>query len=449
MQFDDEIVRTHDELLDQIQKLEKSNILPSDLFDQIEQWKKTTIDKVEKAAERARHQLVELTDKQRSSITKQFEPITKEIRFRREEEDFLEKDIDRLKQKLNEIKQKLQQFTQKDTAKTIIVDNDQIDWNRIIHVREEQKYSSFLLSINLNTNSKWLQNGVTVAGGNGVGNQTNQLNNLWGLCIGDDQTIYVADCGNKRIVEWKYGATTGQVVAGGNGSGNQFDQLASATDVIVDKSKNSLIICDYSNNRVVRWSRSNGRNGETVIRNIGCWSLTMDDDEFLYVSDYDRHEVRRYGVGETQGTLVAGGNGSGNRLDQLSYPGYVFVDEDHSVYISEYSNHRVVKWMKDAKEGIVVAGGQGQGNNLSQLSGPYGIAVDKSGTVYVADSENNRIVRWRQGATQGDVIIGGNGRGNQSNQLYDPMGLSFDREGNLYVNDNGNSRVQKFNIDRS
>ncbi|CAF1367856.1 unnamed protein product, partial [Rotaria sordida] len=140
MQFDDEIVRTHDELLDQIQKLEKSNILPSDLFDQIEQWKKTTIDKVEKAAKRARHQLVELTDKQRSSITKQFEPITKEIRFRREEEDFLEKDIDRLKQKLNEIKQKLQQFTQKDTTKTIIVDNDQIDWNRIIHIREEQKY---------------------------------------------------------------------------------------------------------------------------------------------------------------------------------------------------------------------------------------------------------------------------------------------------------------------
>ncbi|CAF1380555.1 unnamed protein product, partial [Rotaria sordida] len=391
MQFDDEIVRTHDELLDQIQKLEKSNILPSDLFDQIEQWKKTTIDKVEKAAKRARHQLVELTDKQRSSITKQFEPITKEIRFRREEEDFLEKDIDRLKQKLNEIKQKLQQFTQKDTTKTIIVDNDQIDWNRIIHIREEQKYS---------------------------------------------------DSGNNRIVEWKYGATTGQVVAGGNGPENQFDQLIGATDVIVDKSRNSLIICDYSNKRVVRWSRSNGRNGETVIPNIGCWSLTMDDDEFLYVSDYDRHEVRRYGVGETQGTLVAGGNGSGNRLDQLPCPRYVFVDEDHSVYISDCSNHRVVKWMKDAKEGIVVAGGQGQGNSLSQLSGPYGIAVDKSGTVYVADSGNNRIVRWHQGATQGDVITGGNGRGNQSNQLHDPRGLSFDREGNLYVNDNGNSRVQ-------
>ncbi|CAF3919570.1 unnamed protein product, partial [Rotaria sordida] len=88
--------------------------------------------------------------------------------------------------------------------------------------------------------------------------------------------------------------------------------------------------------------------------------------------------------------------------------------------------------MKDAKEGIVVAGGQGQGSNLSQLSDPRGIAVDKSGTVYVADSGNNRIVRWHQGATQGDIITGGNGQGNQSNQLHDPRGLSFDREGNLY-----------------
>ncbi|CAF4540414.1 unnamed protein product, partial [Didymodactylos carnosus] len=60
--------------------------------------------------------------------------------------------------------------------------------------------------------------------------------------------------------------------------------------------------------------------------------------------------------GESQGTVIAGGNGSGNRLDQLSSPRYVFVDRDHSVYVSDYGNDRVMKWMEGAKQDMVVAG---------------------------------------------------------------------------------------------
>jgi DNA-binding beta-propeller fold protein YncE len=105
-----------------------------------------------------------------------------------------------------------------------------------------------------------------------------------------------------------------------------------------------------------------------------------------------------------------------------------------------------MKWMEGAKQGIVVAGGQGAGNGLTQLSYPRGVIVDQLGTVYVADCGNDRIMRWSKGATQGSVIVGGNGKGSQSNQLNGPWGLSFDRHGNLYVVDNGNHRVQKFNI---
>ncbi|CAF5005052.1 unnamed protein product [Rotaria sp. Silwood1] len=94
-----------------------------------------------------------------------------------------------------------------------------------------------------------------------------------------------------------------------------------------------------------------------------------------------------------------------------------------------------MKWMEGAKQGIVVAGGQGQGNGLTQLSYPEGVVVDQLGTVYVADGGNNRIMRWPKGATQGSVIVGGNGSGGQSNQLCGPIGLSFDRNGNLYVVD--------------
>ncbi|CAF5033252.1 unnamed protein product, partial [Rotaria sp. Silwood1] len=104
-------------------------------------------------------------------------------------------------------------------------------------------------------------------------------------------------------------------------------------------------------------------------------------------------------------------------------------------------------WEEGAKQGIIVAGNQGQGNSLTQLSNPYGIIVDQLGTVYVADCWNHRIMRWFKGATKGSVIVGGNGRGEQSNQLNEPVGLSFDPHGNLYVVDCRNRRIQKFNIE--
>ncbi|CAF3438514.1 unnamed protein product [Rotaria sp. Silwood2] len=302
-------------------------------------------------------------------------------------------------------------------------------------------------STNIHPNARWQQNGITVAGGNRQGNGINQLSNPCGLYVDDDQTVYVADASNYRIVEWKWGATSGQVVAGGNGQGSGAHQLSNPQDVIIDKERDSLIICDYSNRRVVRWPRRNGTSGETIISNIYCVGLTMEENGSLYVTDIGKHEVRRYRRGESQGTVVAGGNGSGNRLDQLSFPQYVFVDRDHSMYVSEWGNHRVMKWVEGAKQGIVVAGGQGQGNGLTQLYYPYGVVVDQLGTVYVADELNARIMRWPKGATQGSVIVGGNGKGEQSNQLKGPIGLSFDRHGNLYVVDYGNHRVQRFNID--
>ncbi len=266
------------------------------------------------------------------------------------------------------------------------------------------------------------------------------------MFIDDDQTIYVADYGNHRIVEWKSDANNGRIVAGGNGEGNRNDQLNGPTKMIVDKENDSLIICDWGNRRVVRWPRRNGRSGETLISNICCHDLIMDNDGYLYVSDVEKHEVRRWKMGEKNGTIVAGGNGQGNRLDQLNDPRYIFIDEDDSVYVSDCENHRVMKWVKDAKEGIVVAGGDVEGNGPRQLSIPQGIIVDQLGSVYVADRGNDRVIRWLKGAEEGTIVVGGKGYGAQLNQFSYPMDLSFDRQKNLYVVDRDNHRVQKFDV---
>ncbi|CAF1350357.1 unnamed protein product [Rotaria sordida] len=141
------------------------------------------------------------------------------------------------------------------------------------------------------------------------------------------------------------GDTNGQVVAGGNGQGNRLDQLYRPTDVLIDKETDSLIICDRDNRRVVRWSRRSGTTqGEILIDNIACARLAMDDQRYLYISDTDKHEVRRYQIGDKNGTLVAGGNGEGDGLNQLNWPAYIFVDQQQTVYVSDQNNHRVMKW---------------------------------------------------------------------------------------------------------
>ncbi|CAF2127544.1 unnamed protein product [Rotaria magnacalcarata] len=191
---------------------------------------------------------------------------------------------------------------------------------------------------NISANAKWAQNGVTGAGGHGRGDAINQLNSPYGLFVDDDQTVVIADSGNNRIIQWKNGdATNGQVVAGGTGKGNGLNQLSGLTDVLTDKETDSLIICD-------RWNRRVG--------------LAMDERRYLYVSDYVKYEVRLYQLGEKNGTLVAGGNGKGDDLNQLNRPTYLFFDLDHSVYVSDNNNHRLMKRVKGAKEGIVVTGGQ-------------------------------------------------------------------------------------------
>jgi sugar lactone lactonase YvrE len=311
---------------------------------------------------------------------------------------------------------------------------------------------SFFLSTGLPilSDARWRQNGITVAGGHGPRKTLNALHSPHGICVDDDQTIYIADWKNHRVMEWKPGAKQGCIVAGGNGQGEQMNQLNWPTDVTIDKETDSLLICDWKNQRVVRWPRSSGTTREeTIIENIDCYGLRTDNQGFLYVSDTEKHEVRRYRLEEKDGIVVAGGNGKGDRLNQLNDPSYVFVDADQSVYVSDWVNHRVMKWVKDAKEGVVVAGGHGKGNDLGQLSHPNGLFVDALGTIYVADAGNQRVMRWPKGATYGTVIIDGKGAGKHANQLNWPIGISFDRDNNLYVAEFLNHRVQRFAIEAS
>ena len=259
-----------------------------------------------------------------------------------------------------------------------------------------RRHSFLLRKTYFHLDQTWKQVGTTVVGGRKQVTGSIRLDYPNGMCIDDGQTIFIADTDNHRIVEKKKYAKNSQIIAGGNGEGNRNDQLNRPSNVFVDQQNASLIICDWKNRRVMRWSRYNSQTGEVLIPNIDCWDLTIDKDRYLYVSDSGKYEVRRWEIGDEVGTIVAGGNG--------------------------------------------------QGNELRQLSSPHGIIVEQFGTLYVADTENHRVMRWLKGAEEGTIVTGGNREGAQPNRLSKPVNLSFDRENNLYVVDCWNNRVQRFKV---
>ncbi|CAF4440888.1 unnamed protein product, partial [Adineta steineri] len=143
------------------------------------------------------------------------------------------------------------------------------------------------------------QNAVTIAGGNERGSELNQLNSPEGIYIdNDDQSVYIADGDNHRIVRWKFGANNGEIVAGGNRMGNKIDQLRRPTDVVLDKEKKYLIICDNGNTRVMKWSRQNSQDQQILIHDIACLGLAMDNNGDLYISHWQKDEVRRCQQGD-------------------------------------------------------------------------------------------------------------------------------------------------------
>ena len=302
----------------------------------------------------------------------------------------------------------------------------------------------------IGSDARWTREAITVAGGLGLGATLSQLYLPDGLSVDHEGTVFIADWWNNRIVAWKQNAKEAYVVAGkSENNRGALEDLFRPSDVLFDKDTNSFIISDNGKRRVIRLFCENGvTRVETIVENILCWGLTIDSEGSLYVTDLEKHAVRRYRKGEkmTAGTIVAGGHGQGNRPNQLDTPLYVFIDCERAIYVSDHDNHRVMKWMEDATEGVLVAGGSDAGENLAHLCCPSGIIVDQQGTIYVADSLNHRVIRWCRGALRGELIAGGHGQGKGAHQLDQPKGLAFDHHGYIYVVDKNNHRVQRFSI---
>ena len=93
------------------------------------------------------------------------------------------------------------------------------------------------------------RNGVVVAGGNGQGNQLNQLNFPSYLFVDEEQAVYVSDNNNHRVMKWNKGAKEGMVVAGERAYRSALKQLSHPQGLFVDTS-DTICVIDARNDSV-------------------------------------------------------------------------------------------------------------------------------------------------------------------------------------------------------
>ncbi|CAF0986505.1 unnamed protein product [Adineta steineri] len=211
-----------------------------------------------------------------------------------------------------------------------------------------------------------------------------------------------------------------------------------------------------------------------------------DDNQIVYIADCDNHRIVECKYGVINGETVAGGNGEGNRMDQLNYPTDVILDKKSNsliicdyrnsrvircsrenninqdiiisnincwgltmdnngdIYVSDWKNNEVKRWKQGEINGTIVAGGNGEGDHDNQLHFPTYIFVDLNYSIYISDSNNHRVMKWLKDAKQGIVVAGGYGQGNCFRQLSYPRGIIVDHLGKIYIADSGNNRVMRW-----
>jgi len=276
-----------------------------------------------------------------------------------------------------------------------------------------------------------------------------RLDTPYGVAVGGDGSIYIADFGNARVRKVGRDGVI-ETVAGG---GNQFPhnrqalsvRLAGPRNVAADGAGN-LYISDFTGHRVFRVSSSgeivvlagNGAagydgDGAATNRKLNAPAgLAVTPDGALYVADSGNNLVRRVHGGLL--TTAAGGEAGGVELVQ---PLGLALDGQGGVYIADSGSGRIV-WRSPGGHTMMIGASFQSGGGVRDVAAGSRLYVGGGRRVWAVDANGGA------GLVAGDGSWGRTGDGVKAAaaSLNGPIGLGFDQYGRLLIAEEGAGRVR-------
>lgn len=134
-----ELTVDRNQLQERIEKSSQKHESVDRILTRIDQWQESIIEKVKKAAEMARQQVMKIANSKREEIKTRFETLSRELKDLLDTEDVLEHDLERLKQCIRQIQEDLERTAQSPAIQLNTTKSDQIAWENIIYAEGMKK----------------------------------------------------------------------------------------------------------------------------------------------------------------------------------------------------------------------------------------------------------------------------------------------------------------------
>lgn len=288
----------------------------------------------------------------------------------------------------------------------------------------------------------------TIIGEAGTG--PGQFQSPHGIAVAEDGSLYIADTGNHRIQHVSPEGETLQTWGGFTPSTGGIPQEGTFNEPwgVAVGTDGSVYVADTWNHRIQEFSPQGSFLNTWGVYGLpdslngfyGPRDLVIDSQDRVFVADTGN---KRISVHDSDGNFLFQIGSGGYLEDELDEPVGIDLSSDGTLRIADTWNTRIQSF-KETEPGLFT--------HLSEwpFDGWYGqsidnkpyLAVGPEDQVCVTDPEAPRVLCFDKG---GNYLFGWGSFGSNPNQFILPSGLAFEPDGSIWVVDSGNSRLMLFN----